>query len=404
MSANPPEDVILFSTADWKSRYWTNKQHTAMRLAARGHRVLYVETVGLRLPGLNALDAGRIIARLKRGLAPIARVRDNLWTLSPLTIPLGHRSQAVAVVNGMQLRTRIKGWMSANEVRSPMVWTYHPYMLDAAESIGASRLIYHCADNLAAMPGIDPESFEAAECDLLERADVTFTTSHDLQSRCEAVAGPRSHYLGNVADIAHFAKARIAEDVPPEISAIPRPRLGYVGALSDFKVDFELLARIADDQPDWHLVLIGEERAGQSDDGLTKLAKRRNVHLLGWRPYKDLPRYLSGLDVALLPQLINDYTRAMFPMKFFEYLAAGLPVVSTPLDSLRDFSEIHSTAADPSSFVDAIRKQLSGRSPPLQLQDPILTENSWDARLDKMLGIIHSAPISGRAMRHHEQA
>ena len=404
MTANRPEDVILFSTADWKSRYWTNKQHMAARLAARGHRVLYVETVGLRLPGLNALDAGRILARVKRGVAPIARVQDNVWTLSPLTIPFGHRSPAIAAVNGMQLRTRIKGWMSAHDVKSAMVWTYHPYMLDAVKSVDVSRLIYHCADNLGAIPGVDPELFRLAEQALLERADITFTTSRYLQSRCEAVAGSRSHYFGNVADVGHFGKARVAGNIPPELAAIPRPRLGYVGALSDFKIDFDLLARIADDRPDWHLVLIGEERAGQSDDGLRKLAKRRNVHLLGWRCYDDLPRYLSGLDVALLPQLINDYTRAMFPMKFFEYLAAGLPVVSTPLDAIRDFGPICSTAPDSRSFVDAIRKQLSDRPPPLRLDDPILVENSWDARLDKMLEIINSAPMSGRAKSNHVQS
>src|ERR1700694_403392 len=136
MTPGRPADIILFSTADWESRYWTNKQHTATRLATRGHRVLYVETVGLRLPGLNVLDARRILARLKRGIAPVAQIRDNLWTLSPLTIPFGHRSPTIAAVNGMQLRTRIKGWMSSNEVRSPIVWTYHPYMLGVAKSVG----------------------------------------------------------------------------------------------------------------------------------------------------------------------------------------------------------------------------------------------------------------------------
>jgi glycosyltransferase involved in cell wall biosynthesis len=391
MTPNRPMDIVLFSTADWKSRPWTNKQHTATRLAARGYRVLYVETVGLRLPGLNALDAQRMLARLKRGIAPVAQVRDNLWTLSPLTVPFGHRSAAIATINGMQLRTRIKRWMSANHVRFPMVWTYHPYMLDTAQSLGASKIIYHCVDDLGAMPGIDRLSFEAAERRLLDCAGATFTTSHYLQSRCAAIAGSRAHYFGNVADIGHFGKARRQGKLPPELEVIPRPRLGYVGTLSDFKIDFDLLARIADNQPNWHLVLIGEKRVGQ-DDGLTGLSKCRNVHLLGWRAYDDLPRYLSGLDVALLPQLINDYTRAMFPMKFFEYLAAGIPIISTPLDALRDFKAFYSTALDSESFVKAIRAQLSNKDAPLPLGDPVLVENSWDARLDKMLEIISSVP------------
>jgi glycosyltransferase involved in cell wall biosynthesis len=393
MNKPRPPDVILFSTADWNSKYWTNKQHIASRLAARGHRVLYVETVGLRLPGFNALDAKRIFARLKRGVSPIVMVRDNLWSLSPLTIPFGHQSPMVAGMNALQLIVRISGWMAANHVQSPLVWTYHPYMLETTKGIKPSKLVYHCADDLGAVPGINRKAFEIAERKLLDRADITFTTSHRLQSRCVAIAGSRSHYFGNVADIAHFGKARSDWVLPPELERIPRPRLGYVGALSDFKIDFDLLARIADDQPSWHFVLIGDEREGQADEGLARLAKRQNVHLLGWRPYDDLPRYMSGFDVALLPQLINEYTQAMFPMKFFEYLAAGLPIVTTPLDAIRDFNSLYSVASDAMSFMNAIQAQLDSRRAPLSLDDPVLIENSWDTRLNSMLKIVGSASM-----------
>lgn len=385
-------DIILFSTADWYARYWTNKQHVASRFAARGHRVLYVETVGLRQPGLNTPDVRRIAARLRRGLAPIAEVGDNLWRLSPLTVPLGHRSALISRFNQLQLTMRIKGWMSAHGVTAPLLWTYHPYVLGAAKSINPARLVYHCADDLAAMPGIDGKSFEPAERALLARADVTFTTSPRLQERCSAVAGERSHYLGNVADVAHFGTARSAPAVPDEIDLIPRPRLGYVGALSDFKVDFDLLSTIAQQRPDWHLVLIGDEREGQADPRLAVLVQRANVHFLGWRPYADLPRYMAGLDVALLPQLLNDYTKAMFPMKFFEYLAAGLPIVSTPLDAIRDYTSLYSVASDAPAFVDAIDRTLRNRPALPDLDDPVLLQNSWDRRLDRMLDIIDAEP------------
>jgi len=227
-----------------------------------------------------------------------------------------------------------------------------------------------------------------AERKLLARADVTFTTSHSLQDRCSAIAGSRSHYFGNVADISHFGAARSIQALPPELERIPRPRLGYIGALSDFKVDFNLLTAIVDQRPDWQLVLIGDEREGQADQQLADLAKRESVHLLGWRPYGELPRYMAGLDVALLPQLINDYTQAMFPMKFFEYLAAGLPIVSTPLDAIRDYKSLYRLALDPASFVDAIRATLGNKPVRLALDDPILLQNCWDTRLDDLLGII----------------
>lgn len=393
MSEAPHRDIVLFSSADWASKYWTNKQHIAARLAARGHRVLYVETVGLRQPGLNTLDARRIAARLKRGLGPIRKVRDNLWTLSPLTIPFSHSAPGIRSVNSWQLRLRIQSWLSSHNIRYPLVWTYHPYMLDVVAAIGPSRLIYHCVDDLGAIPGIDRIAFRRAEHQLLMLADAVFTTSHHLQQRCEAVAGRRAHYFGNVADIAHFAKARTCTELPPDLATIATPRLGYIGALSDFKVDFGLLDAVAGAHPQWHVVLIGEEREGQRDEDLARLAQRPNVHLLGWKPYDELPRYLAGFDVALLPQRLNDYTRAMFPMKFFEYLAAGRPIVSTPLDALRDLSDYFKAAATPHSFANAIAETLDALPVPLPVDAPILQHNSWDHRLDAMLAIVDGSPM-----------
>ena len=392
MTDDARHDIVLFSSADWNARYWTNKQHIAARLAARGHRVLYIETVGLRQPGLGKLDRKRIAARVMRGLSPIRKVRDNLWTLSPLTIPFGHASPAIKTANTLQLRIRINRWLSANGIENPLVWTYHPYMLDVIPAAKGSKLIYHCVDDLGAIPGIDRVTFRRAEHRLVERADAIFTTSHELQQHCEAIAGARTHYFGNVADIAHFATARNCTDLPLELAAIPRPRLGYAGVLSDFKLDFGLLNTVVEAHPEWQLVFIGDEREGQHDDELSRLLQRPNVHLLGWKPYQDLPRYLAGFDVALLPQHLNDYTRAMFPMKFFEYLAAGCPVISTPLPALRDLTDYFKAAATPQSFATATTEVLANKPAPLALDHPVLQQNSWDYRLSAMMAIIIAIP------------
>ena len=382
-------DVILFSNADWASKYWTNKQHIASRLADRGHRVLYVETIGLRRPGINRIDLGRMGARLRRAVAPIAKVRDNLWVLSPLSIPFGRRHAMVNRFNSLLLFSRIRAWQRTHGVNRPLVWTYHPYLPENLTSIGAQKLVYHCADDVGAIPGIDRTAFDLAEHALLSRADVVFTTSHRLQQRCAAVAGPCSHYFGNVADIAHFGSCRTATTLPPDLKAIPRPRLGYVGSLSNFKVDFRLLDGISAERPQWQIVLIGNEREGQTDPNLAALARRPNVHLLGWRPYDTLPQYMAGFDVALLPQLINGYTQSMFPMKFFEYAAAGLPIVSTPLEALRDFAPLHKAATTSEGFILAISAILADPQRfSVSLDDPVLQENSWDRRLDRMLAVI----------------
>jgi glycosyltransferase involved in cell wall biosynthesis len=150
-----------------------------------------------------------------------------------------------------------------------------------------------------------------------------------------------------------------------------------------------MISEIAEARPDWQFVFIGDEREGQRSDDIARLAQRANAHFLGWRAYSDLPNYLRGAEVALLPQQINDYTRSMFPMKFFEYLAAGLSVVATPLPALAEFACYHHVAANTAAFIAAIEDAIGSRSSSeLPLDHPILRANSWDARLDSMLATI----------------
>jgi glycosyltransferase involved in cell wall biosynthesis len=331
--------------------------------------------------------------RLRRGLTPPAQVRDNLWVLSPLTVPFGQRRTVINAFNRWQLRARIGGWMRRQKVTHPLIWTYHPHMLGVVDAIDPSIMVYHCVDDVGAIPGVDRAMFELAEKRLLARAELTFATSHDLQERCAAVAGSRAHYFGNVADIAHFAKARGIGVLPPELAGIPRPRLGYIGVLSDFKIDFALLESLVSSHPGWQFVFIGDQREGQRSDAVARLMRQSNVHFLGWRSYRQLPEYVGGFDIGLLPQLVNDYTRSMFPMKFFEYLAAGLQVVSTPLPALRDFASVYSMAGDAGGFADAISAALAGRGPALPApDDTLLRSNSWDARLDQMMAIVEATP------------
>ncbi len=392
----PGQAVVLFSTADWYLPYWTNKQHIAARLGARGFRVLYVETIGLRRPGVNSRDLARIWRRLQRAWRPIKEVQKNVWVLSPMTIPGSSHFSLIEHFNGWQLQPRIKSWLRRANSTRPIVWTYHPYMLPVARALKPMTLVYHCVDNVGALPGVDGIAFDKAERGLLACADQVFATSPALRDRCVAMAPTRTDYFGNVADIDHFAAARQAGPIPPDIAAIPRPRLAYIGALSDFKTDFELIEDAVRKRPDWHYVFIGDERPGQINAAIARMKTRPNVHLLGWKPYAQLPNYLRGIDVALLPQLINDYTRAMFPLKYFEYLAAGRPVVATPLPALAEFTALHQQAIGPDSFIDAIASALSAPVV-VPIDHPILASHSWDARLDAMLSRIAASAEFGAA-------
>jgi glycosyltransferase involved in cell wall biosynthesis len=262
-------------------------------------------------------------------------------------------------------------------------------MLRVASALNPTALVYHCVDNLRALPGIDGDAFERAEDKLLAHCDRVFTTSPALRDRCAAIAPNRTEYFGNVADIEHFSKARHSGPIPADLGSIPSPRLGYMGVLSDFKIDLELVQQIVIARADWNFIFIGNARAGQHSSILARLKTRSNVHFLGWKPYAELPAYLRGIDVALLPQRLNDYTRAMFPMKYFEYLAAGRSVVATRLPALAEFTSLHREADTSQAFIEEIERALTGPST-ISVDDPILQSHSWEPRLDAMLDAIGS--------------
>lgn len=384
------QPIILFSTADWYWPYWTNKQHIAARLGARGFRVLYVELIGLRRPGANSRDVARICRRLGQAMRPIREVQGNVWVLPPLTIPGASHSRPVGHFNDWQLLRRIKSWLRNVHAGRPIIWTYHPHMLRVANALEPKALIYHCVDDLGAMPGVDSAAFAKAERKLVARSDQIFTTSPELRERCRALAPERTDYFGNVADIDHFAMARSPGPLPADLAAIPQPRLAYIGVLSDFKTDFALIDVVAQAHAGWHFIFIGEERERQRSETIARLKTRPNVHFLGWKPYAQLPDYLRGIDVALLPQLTNDYTRAMFPLKYFEYLASGRPVVATKLAALEGFAALHLEASGPVSFAGAIASALSAPNI-VAVEDPVLLSHSWDARIDAMLQLVDAA-------------
>lgn len=376
-----PRDIVLLSTADWDHPFWTNKQHTAVHLAQRGYRVLYVESLGLRRPTTNNRDLGRLWRRLGKGLRGLTPAQRGVVVHSPLVLP-AHGLRLVDAMNHLLLAGRLRWLLRRLGVREHILWTYNPLTAALATLLRSELLIYHCVDDLTAAPGLPSELIQTAERQLVAQADLTFTTSPELQRRCEPARPGHVHYFPNVVDEAHFARAREAGPIPPELAAIPRPRLGFIGAISDYKVDLELIAETARARPDWHWVLIGQVGEGQPATSIAAL-DRPNIHLLGPRPYAQLPEYLRGFDVATLPMGRNDYTASMFPMKFFEYLAAGCRVVTTDLPALADFREA-CFWGPASGFVLRVEQALVDEGWDPERGAALAREHTWDRRLDVM--------------------
>jgi len=208
-------------------------------------------------------------------------------------------------------------------------------------------------------------------------------SSQPLCSRLKRLGAPVV-YAPNVADTAHFASALAPGPVDPAIAELPRPRVVFVGTLVSTKVDFKLLAELADRRPEWSWVLVGPVGLGEPRTDLGGLANRSNVHHLGSRPYRELPQLLRGADAAIIPYRINPLTTSVFPMKVYEYLAAGLGVVATELPSLRGVDHV-SLAGNSRSFLEALERTLADDSASLrQARSAAAANHSWERRLEEI--------------------
>jgi len=382
-----PRDIVILSTADFDNPFWTNKQHVAVHLAERGFRVLYIDSLGLRRPSTSGQDVRRIARRLRRALAGPRLVRPGLHVWSPIVMPFQQHAP-VRACNRTALSTTLSWHIRHLGFTRPLLWTYNPMTTRLLRTDRFDGLVYHCVDDIAAQPGMPAGVLDRHEEELVRAADIVFTTSPRL-AHTRGRWNANTHYLPNVADFEHFSRALDpALAVPADLARIPAPRIGFIGAISGYKLDFGLIRHIAQRRPEWAVVLIGHIGEGDPWTDAGQLAGLPNLHLLGPRPYADLPAYLRGIDVAMLPNLRNDYTASMFPMKFFEYLAAGRPVVSVDLPALRDYADAVRLAASHDEFVEAIAVSLHGGNAPLEIRLQHAMQNTWAARLDRMLALL----------------
>ncbi len=384
------KDIVLLSTADWSNPFWTNKQHVAVELARLGHKVLYVDSLGLRAPSLNRSDIFRIFRRLLKGLRPPVKKRDNLWVWSPIVIPF-QKYRFVRSLNKVLLSFFSHLFIFFLGLRKPLLWTYNPMTLDVFRINKDSIVVYHCVDDIKAQPGMPYKEIEAAEERLVRRADYVFVTSNKLYEKNCALTD-HIHMFSNVADYNHFSRA-LSNDVeqPDDMGGGEGPVIGFIGAISGYKQDLKLVEFIAANKPEWQIVLIGKVGEGDPGTNVNNLKNFDNVLFLGSRPYSQLPSYIKSFDVAIIPAALNEYTHAMFPMKFFEYLAAGKRVVSTAIDSLKDYADYCEIADNNDDFIMKIENVLNSEDVDLEKRLALAKQNTYASRTQKMLAIINQA-------------
>jgi UDP-galactopyranose mutase len=270
-----------------------------------------------------------------------------------------------------------------------LLWYYTPMALDFTRQLDPVAVVYDCMDELSAFRGAPPDLVQR-ETELMQAADVVFTGGHSL-FEAKRDHHTNIHAFPSSVDVGHFRTARKLLGEPADQAGIPHPRLGFYGVI-DERMDLALLEGVAAARPDWHLVVLGPTAKIDPED----LPRRSNLHYLGAKGYRELPRYLARWDVAILPFARNESTRYISPTKTPEYLAAGCPVVSTTIrDVVRPYGEqklvrIADTVED---FVRECEAAMADRKDSRWRRsvDAILSTMSWDRTWGDMAALVEEA-------------
>jgi UDP-galactopyranose mutase len=287
-------------------------------------------------------------------------------------------------------RDLLRGLFAEQGISDHVLWYYTPMAIAFTSDLAPAAVVYDCMDELSLFRGAPPDLITREE-KLLAAADLVFTGGHSLYE-AKRDRHRQVHAFPSSIDAEHFGRARNGAREPADQAAIPRPRLGYFGVI-DERIDLDLLAGVADARPDWQLVMVGP--VVKIDPA--SLPRRSNVHYLGMKRYEDLPGYLAGWSVAMMPFARNESTRFISPTKTPEYLAGGKPVVSTPIrDVVRPYGErrLVEIADGPESFVAAVARALAlshdgdGRADWLRRVDDLLAGISWRRTWQQMSDLL----------------
>jgi UDP-galactopyranose mutase len=299
------------------------------------------------------------------------------------------------------LRKLLRSFMREQGIKTHIAWFYTPMALAFASDLSPAVTVYDCMDELSLFRGAPPALVEYEKC-LFERADLVFTGGVSLfEAKCER---HRHVYpFPSSVDVPHFAKARLITHDPLDQIDIPHPRIGYAGVI-DERLDTTLIAEIAALQRDWQIVMVGPV----VKISLDSLPKAANIHYLGMKQYTDLPAYFSGWDAAMLPFALNEATRFISPTKTPEYLAAGLPAISTPIrDVVRPYGELGLAhiAASAAEFSAAMHQVLTHTMSHQwrQRAAAFLSTLSWDSTWDAMNDLISTALSKRQTAIRQEQ-
>jgi len=381
--------IVCLSSIDWAFN-WQLPQEVASAFAASGNRVLYVENTGVRRPSIR--DAVRLGERLKnwwRAPGGVNGTPQGPEILSPLLLPFPYARGAVAINERILVRA-VRAWIGRSNEGPLIVITFLPTPLARAviHRLKPDLSVYYCADRLAETSA-QAGKLRRSEPMLLTEAGLVLTTSHGLQKSAAAIA-KRVEYLPCGVRSAEFASARRSRvRRSSAFDGLTGPIIGFSGTLRN-EIDVALLTELAGLAPDLNFVFVGPVAAG-----VTRLRAHANVRFLGAVPHADVVTYTASFDAGILPYVLTGYTADVMPVKLKEYLAAGLPIVSTHLPEICRFADRYpgliSFASDAATFARILRHAAADKSSAsVERRMAIARHYDWSEQISQMSAWIES--------------
>jgi glycosyltransferase involved in cell wall biosynthesis len=347
-------DVLCFGGGDW---WYHNRAHLDMQLMRRFAQkttVLYVNSVVVQKPLLNKKSdfVKKFIRKAKSIMKGLKQSGEGFWVYSPFTLPVHHISVARSL-NELLLRAQVNNIIRKLEIRDPIIWVTCPGACDTSIRLKRSKLIFQRTDRWEEFPNVDSDTIKRYDRKLKANADITIFVSSLLYEE-ERNECRKAFYLDHGVDYEMFAYAHENGKIPQDIANIRKPIVGFFGGIDDHTSDIHFIENVIDLLPEVSFVFVG--KASVDCRGLLA---RRNVWMLGQKPYRQITHYVKCFDVTIMPWRQNRWIEACNPVKLKEYLALGKPIVSTPFAELQKYQDVVYEAKGPKEFAECIKKGLA---------------------------------------------
>ena len=387
--------IICFGGEDWWYHHPHSKNHLMRRFARAGNKVIFVNSISMGLASVKSKDLVPRITRKLKSYAKLARTTDEgITVVSPAVVPFfGNR--AITLANRRLLTAQIAGLARRRGLSHPLLWIAIPTAVDVIGRLDESLVIYHVSDKYDANTmdhSTDPAFIRSLHERAIEAADLIFYSSRKLLA--EATRGlERSHLLEQAVDFDHWSQISRGDlRIAVKVEKIPRPRIGYFGAIEPWLIDQELIKQAAQERPDWNWIFIGNKSRGLEIESLP------NVHFLPPVSYQDLPHYAAGFDVCVLPWETDvTFTSYGSAIKVREYLASGKPVVISPLPEYESMSEVLRIGRSRDQFLELVAEALGEKgTAQAQARQDAVRDGTWDARAEWVSDLIERALVEKR--------